>query len=194
MNKTLTVSKIVIGAVVLTVGVAVFILSSIGIAVSSFYSTLFISLPMFFIGFGGMVAGILAIVGNAAALSAMKKAERGAAMRNGYMPTAYGQPGMYGGQYGAQPCPRQYGAPVYPPQAQPYAPYGAPQRPPYGAPVQGQMPPRPMPPYGAPGVRRAAPAQADTPVKQSPFPSAAPSREDGRTQTAKQDVPDSDKE
>lgn len=194
MNKTLTVSKIVIGAVVLTVGVAVFILSSIGIAASAFYSTLFISLPMFFIGFGGMVAGILAIVGNAAALSAMKKAERGAAMRNGYMPTAYGQPGMYGGQYGAQPCPRQYGAPAYPPQAQSYAPYGAPQRPPYGAPMQGQMPPRPMPPYGAPGVRRAASVQADTTVKQSPFPPAAPSREDGRVQTAKQDVSDSDKE
>lgn len=194
MNKTLTVSKIVIGAVVLTVGVAVFILSSIGIAVSAFYSTLFISLSMFFIGFGGMVAGILAIVGNTAALSAMKKAERGAAMRNGYMPPAYGQPGMYGGQYGAQPCPlRQYGAPVYPPQ-QPYASYGASQRPPYGAPVQGQMPPRPMPPYGAPGAGRAAPAQADTPVKQSPFPPAAPSREDGRAQTAKQDVSDSDKE
>ena len=132
MNKTLTVSKIVIGASLLLAGIAVFVLSCIGIALASFFDTFFILLSLFFVGFALIVTGVFMIVGNAAVLSAARKAEREAWMRRWYVPPAYGQS-----------APQGYARPYAPvPPQQPYAPYGAP--------VQGQMPPRPMPPYGAP--------------------------------------------
>ena len=146
MNKTLTVSKIVIGASLLLAGIAVFVLSCIGIALAIFFDTFFFLLSLFFVGFALIVTGVFMIVGNAAVLSAVRKAEREAEreawMRRWFVPPAYG-----------------------PPQ-QPYVPYGAP--------VQGQMPPRPMPPYGAPAQHYAPPAQQHYAPQVRPQPSEAP--------------------
>ena len=160
MNKTLTVSKIVIGASLLLAGIAVFVLSCIGIALASFFDTFFILLSLFFVGFALIVTGVFMIVGNAAVLSAVRKAEREAEreawMRRWFVPPAYGQP-----------APQGYARPYAPvPPQQPYAPYGAP--------VQGQMPPRPMPPYGAPAQHYAPPAQQHYAPQVRPQPSEAP--------------------
>lgn len=160
MNKTLTVSKIVIGASLLLAGIAVFVLSCIGIALASFFDTFFILLSLFFVGFALIVTGVFMIVGNAAVLSAARKAEREAEreawMRRWFVPPAYGQP-----------APQGYARPYAPvPPQQPYAPYGAP--------VQGQMPPRPMPPYGAPAQHYAPPAQQHYAPQVRPQPSEAP--------------------
>ena len=156
MNKTLTVSKIVIGASLLLAGIAVFVLSCIGIALASFFDTFSILLSLFFVGFALIVTGVFMIVGNAAVLSAARKAEREAWMRRWYVPPAYGQP-----------APQGYARPYAPvPPQQPYAPYGAP--------VQGQMPPRPMPPYGAPAQHYAPPAQQHYAPQVRPQPSEAP--------------------
>lgn len=160
MNKTLTVSKIVIGASLLLAGIAVFVLSCIGIALASFFDTFFILLSLFFVGFALIVTGVFMIVGNAAVLSAARKAEREAEreawMRRWFVPPAYGQP-----------APQGYARPYAPvPPQQPYAPYGAP--------VQGQMPPRPMPPYGAPAQHHAPPAQQHYAPQVRPQPSEAP--------------------
>ena len=160
MNKTLTVSKIVIGASLLVAGIAVFVMSCIGIALASFFDTFFILLSLFFVGFALIVTGVFMIVGNAAVLSAARKAEREAEreawMRRWFVPPAYGQP-----------APQGYARPYAPvPPQQPYAPYGAP--------VQGQMPPRPMPPYGAPAQHYAPPAQQHYAPQVRPQPSEAP--------------------
>lgn len=160
MNKTLTVSKIVIGASLLLAGIAVFVLSCIGIALASFFDTFFILLSLFFVGFALIVTGVFMIVGNAAVLSAARKAEREAEreawMRRWFVPPAYGQP-----------APQGYARPYAPvPPQQPYAPYGAP--------VQGQMLPRPMPPYGAPAQHYAPPVQQHYAPQVRPQPSEAP--------------------
>ena len=160
MNKTLTVSKIVIGASLLLAGIAVFVLSCIGIALASFFDTFFFLLSLFFVGFALIVTGVFMIVGNAAVLSAVRKAEREAEreawMRRWFVPPAYGQP-----------APQGYARPYAPvPPQQPYAPYGAP--------VQGQMPPRPMPPYGASAQHYAPPAQQHYAPQVRPQPSEAP--------------------
>ena len=160
MNKTLTVSKIVIGASLLLAGIAVFVLSCIGIALAIFFDTFFFLLSLFFVGFALIVTGVFMIVGNAAVLSAVRKAEREAEreawMRRWYVPPAYGQS-----------APQGYARPYAPvPPQQPYAPYGAP--------VQGQMPPRPMPPYGAPAQHYAPPAQQHYAPQVRPQPSEAP--------------------
>ena len=160
MNKTLTVSKIVIGASLLLAGIAVFVLSCIGIALAIFFDTFFFLLSLFFVGFALIVTGVFMIVGNAAVLSAVRKAEREAEreawMRRWFVPPAYGQP-----------APQGYARPYAPvPPQQPYVPYGAP--------VQGQMPPRPMPPYGAPALHYAPPAQQHYAPQVRPQPSEAP--------------------
>ena len=160
MNKTLTVSKIVIGASLLLAGIAVFVLSCIGIALASFFDTFFFLLSLFFVGFALIVTGVFMIVGNAAVLSAVRKAEREAEreawMRRWFVPPAYGQS-----------APQGYARPYAPvPPQQPYAPYGAP--------VQGQMPPRPMPPYGASAQHYAPPAQQHYAPQVRPQPSEAP--------------------
>lgn len=160
MNKTLTVSKIVIGASLLVAGIAVFVLSCIGIALAIFFDTFFFLLSLFFVGFALIVTGVFMIVGNAAVLSAVRKAEREAEreawMRRWFVPPAYGQS-----------APQGYARPYAPvPPQQPYAPYGAP--------VQGQMPPRPMPPYGAPAQHYAPPAQQHYAPQVRPQPSEAP--------------------
>lgn len=170
MNKTLTVSKIVIGASLLLAGIAVFVLSCIGIALASFFDTFSILLSLFFVGFALIVTGVFMIVGNAAVLSAARKAEREAWMRRWYVPPAYGQS-----------APQGYARPYAPvPSQQPYAPYGAPVQgqmpprpmPPYGAPAQ--MPVRPAPPYGAPAQHYAPPAQQQYAPQVRPQPSEAP--------------------
>lgn len=170
MNKTLTVSKIVIGASLLLAGIAVFVLSCIGIALASFFDTFFILLSLFFVGFALIITGVFMIVGNAAVLSAARKAEREAWMRRGYVPPAYGQS-----------APQGYARPYAPvPPQQPYAPYGAPVQgqmpprpmPPYGAPAQ--MPVRPAPPYGAPAQHYAPPVQQQYAPQVRPQPSEAP--------------------
>lgn len=174
MNKTLTVSKIVIGASLLVAGIAVFVLSCIGIALAIFFDTFFFLLSLFFVGFALIVTGVFMIVGNAAVLSAVRKAEREAEreawMRRWFVPPAYGQS-----------APQGYARPYAPvPPQQPYAPYGAPVQgqmpprpmPPYGAPAQ--MPVRPAPPYGAPAQHYAPPAQQHYAPQVRPQPSEAP--------------------
>lgn len=151
MKISLT-TKIVSCIVILLLSFVLFVFSCIGLVQSYFIET---AVMYFFLSLGGMVGGIVGIVGNASALSELKK--KGTAARG----------------------PQQSGFaqhPYAPPAERPAPPYGAPVQgqmpprpmPPYGAPSQGQMPPRPMPPYGAPAQRPAPPYGAPAYPLQAP--------------------------